>query len=354
MNNINQEWTGEFPHSFGGKYRSYDHYDRISKETIDEEFKKNDIYTRFYQYRRSKYHNPVYVYHKREQFQADTVVFSDPLMMKATKNVKYLLVVIDVFTKYAWVFPLKDIKGEKIAECFQGLFKDNKPEKLTTDAGKEFVNQRVQNVLQTHNVKHFISKGRAKASVAERFNLTIQRLIYQLCRYHNTNEWTSDTILGKAMRIYLKRKHRTIKMSPIDGEKPNNQPILYQTYITKYRKADENSKQPKFKIGDTVRISSIRKPFDRGYHQNFTTEVWRISKVLDNLPRPRYVVKDENNEVLDNILNENELVAYKPSDVYDIEKVIKTRWRKGKKEALVRWLHYDKKFDSWISYDDLK
>ena len=142
-------------------------------------------------------------------------------------------------------------------------------------------------------------------------------------------------------------------MSPIEAEDPKNHIKLREIYIKKYREADGYKKKPKFKIGDTVRISSIRKPFQRGYHQNFTTEVWKIKRVMNNLPQPRYIVSDEQGDELDNVLNENELIAYKPSDVYQVEKVLKTRMRKGKKEAFVKWLHYDDKFNSWIPFKDL-
>lgn len=350
---INQEWHDSLPHSFGGKYRSYDYYNDLSKSVIDEEFKKNDIYSRFHQYRKSKHYNPTYVYKKRDQFQADCIFFKDALMMKATGNTAYLLVVIDVFTKYVWLFPLKQIKGLNVAKCLNRLFQNNKPKNFTTDAGKEFLNKHVEKILKEFKIKHFITKGKNKAAVVERFNLTIQRLIYQLCRYHNTNDWTSDIILKKAITIYLNRKHRTIKMSPKEAEQPSNQSKLRKTYYIKYREADEYKKIPKFKIGDTVRISSLRLVFDRGYHQNFTTEVWTVKKVLNNLPQPRYVVSDEQGDELDSILNENELVSYNPSDTYAIDRILKTRVKNGKKEYFVSWLHLDDKFNSWISAEDL-
>ena len=125
LDHIRREWHDNLPHSFGGKYRSYEHYKDTPKQTIDKSFKKNDIYSRFFQYKRSKYHNPTYVYRKREQFQADIVMFSDPLMLAATKNTKYLLVVIDCFSKFVWLYPLKQIKGVNIAKCLQDLFKEN-------------------------------------------------------------------------------------------------------------------------------------------------------------------------------------------------------------------------------------
>ena len=71
------------------------HVPKSDQKEIDEEFKKNDIYTKFMQYKRAKHHNPVYVYGKREQFQADTVKFPDPLMKKASRGITNLLVIID-------------------------------------------------------------------------------------------------------------------------------------------------------------------------------------------------------------------------------------------------------------------
>lgn len=351
--NVNHEWHLDLPHSYGGKYRAYDHYTALTKDDIDEQFKKNDIYTKFLQYKRAKHHNPVYVYRKRQQFQADTIKFTDRLMMRATGNVANLLVIIDVFTKYVWLFPLKNITGIAVSRCLRSLFNNQKPENFTTDAGTEFTNRQVKNVMNEFDVKHYIAKGRTKASVAERFNLTIQRLIYQLCNHHNTNNWVSDDVLGKAKRIYLNRKHRTIKMTPIEAELDRNQNKLKRIYKEKYQKVVK--KKAKFQVGDTVRISILRNPFNRGYHQHFTTEVWTVSKVLDNLPLARYVVKDYLNEELDNILNENELVAYNPSDKYKIEKILKERTnKKGKKEFLVKWLHYDNKFNEWIPAKELE
>ena len=59
---INREWHQTHPHSFGGKYRSYWKYNNLSKEVIDKEFFKNDIYSKFKPLRRAKFNNPVYVY----------------------------------------------------------------------------------------------------------------------------------------------------------------------------------------------------------------------------------------------------------------------------------------------------
>ena len=348
---INKDWLSDFPFSFGGKYRSYNEYKNLSRKQIDESFNFNDIYSRFKQYRKLKYDNPVYSRMKREQFQADVCYMTDKLLVQATKGYKYLLVVIDVFTKYSWVFPLKSIKASEIVECFKELFKSDKPRNLTTDAGLEFVNLDVKRVLKKFKIKHYIARGRTKAQIAERFILTLQRLIYQICRARNTNNWVS--VLNTSMKIYLNRKHRTIGMSPNQAELPENQITLSRIHNSRYTKIGKKRKRPKFKIGDSVRISLTRSKFKRGYTQSFSTEVWYIHEILSNLPFSRYIVKDEQGEILKCVLNENEIVRYIPNDVYQVEYVIKKRKRGKKTQFFVKWLHHDEKFNSWVDAKDI-
>ena len=73
-----------------------------------------------------------------------------------------------------------------------------------------------------------------------------------------------------------------------------------------------------------------------------------MNEVLTNLPYPRYIVQDEDGEILKCVLNENEIVKFNPSEVYQIEKVLKKRKRGKKLQYYVKWLHLDKKFNSWI------
>ena len=88
-------------------------YKNLGENVVDKSFAGN-IHL-FKQFKRRKTHNPVYVYAKRDQWQADVCYFKDPLMINASGGFRFLLVVIDVFTKFAWVFPLKQITGAEIA-----------------------------------------------------------------------------------------------------------------------------------------------------------------------------------------------------------------------------------------------
>ena len=156
------------------------------------------------------------------------------------------------------------------------------------------------------------------------------------------------------MEIYLNDIHSTIEMSPIDAEKLENQRQLRRANYERYVEAEKKRKSAKFKIGDTVRIAAIRTKFHRGFHQNYTQETWIISKVMTNLPQPRYKVKDEKGEELDDVLHENEIIRYIPSGEYRVEKILKRRVRNGRREVLVRWLHYGPEHDSWEPEENMR
>ena len=88
---------------------------------------------------------------------------------------RYLLTVIDVFSKYAWVIPLKKKDSKTVSEAFDSIFTYRKPVKLQTDKGKEFVNTSFQKLLKDRGIQFYVSQNKyIKASVAERFNRTLK------------------------------------------------------------------------------------------------------------------------------------------------------------------------------------
>ena len=84
---INKAYVESKPHSFGGKYRLYDVYD---KHSVDKALHKSDVYSRFKQHRHAKSFSPIYVYKKRELFQSDVVFFTRPELVEANNGYKYL------------------------------------------------------------------------------------------------------------------------------------------------------------------------------------------------------------------------------------------------------------------------
>ena len=168
---------------------------------------------------------------------------------------------------------------------------------------------------------------------------------------NNSYEWTK--FLDQAMNIYLHRKHRTIKMSPLEAEKDENEAIVRRTYFEKYRKAEMKTKKPKSSVGDSVRIFNERGTFHRGYTEDFSEEIFTINKVLRNLPVPRYELREYNGEIVVGSFFEDELIRYDPPEFYEID-VINTRGKGKKKEYLVHYRGWPSTYDEWKTTREMK
>ena len=112
---------------------------------------------------------------------------------------------------------------------------------------------------------------------------------------------------------------------------------------------------PKFKVGDTVRVSKYKSIFTKGYEANFTEEIFKVSKVIRGDPNV-YEIEDHEGEPIIGKFYEQELsdVNKKDDDVYRVEKVLKRKKVRGKKMALVKWLGYDSKHNSWIPESEIR
>ena len=142
-----------------------------------------------------------------------------------------------------------------------------------------------------------------------------------------------DDIVGEYNNTY----HRTIKMKPVD--------VKDNTYID--FKKEVNDKDPKFKVGNHVKISKYKNIFAKGYTPNWSEEVFVVSKIKNTVPRT-YVIHDLNGEEIIGTFYEKELQKTNQKELR-IEKVIR---RKGDK-LYVKWKGYDNSFNSWIDKKDL-
>ena len=349
---FNKLYHSSKPYSFGNKKRILDNVE-ITKKEVDKILKNNDIYTRYKQYKKPRKYSPIYVYKRRELFQADLISFTNPEYIKANDGYKYLFTVIDVFTKFAWVYPLKSKDCETTKKCFEDILSKcgQQPEKLQTDRGSEFVCAKFKNFLKSRNIHHYVSYSDRKCPVIERFNLTIQQILYKILDKNESFRWIQ--YLDQAMKIYNSRKHTTIKLSPTEAEKRENETIVRKAFIKRYNKAGTKPPKPKYKVGDTVRIWKFKRVFDRGYHENYTTQYFKISKVLTNLPVVRYELEDILGEKIVGSFFENELVPFEGMEFYRTE-VIDSKGSGKNKKYLVHYIGWPNKFNDWVSEDQLK
>ena len=103
------------------------------------------------------------------------------LISKFNKGFRFLLCVIDIYSKYAWVVPLKDKKGVSIVYAFQIILNksNRKPNKIWADKGGEFYNRSLKLWLETNYIEIYSTHNEGKSVVAERFIRIIKNKIYK-------------------------------------------------------------------------------------------------------------------------------------------------------------------------------
>ena len=195
------------------------------------------------------------------------------LLSKYNKGIRFLLCVIDIFSKYAWVVPLKDKKGISIVKAFQSVLKQSnrKANKIWVDKGSEFYNAYFKKWLQDNDIVMYSTHKEEKSVVAERFIRTLKSKIYKYITSISKNVYINK--LDDIVNEYNNTYHTTIKTKPID--------VKNNTYINSSKKI--NYKDPKFKVGDRVRISKYKNIFAKGYMPNWSVEVLVIKNVKNTV-----------------------------------------------------------------------
>ena len=138
------------------------------------------------------------------------------LISKFNKGFRFLLCVIDIFSKYAWVIPLKDKKGISIVNAFQIILKESnrKPNKIWVDKGSEFYNNSFKKWLKDNDTEMYSIHNEGKSVVAERFIRTLKNKIYKYMSSIPKNVYIDK--LDDIVDEYNNKYHRTIKMKPVD------------------------------------------------------------------------------------------------------------------------------------------
>ena len=250
----------------------------------------------------------------------------------------YLMTVIDAFSKFAWVVPMKNKKGITISKGMDEIFTISSriPKNLQTDDGKEFFNTNFKSLMEKHKINHYSTFSSLKASIIERFNRTFKEKMWKEFSFNGSYKWIN--IYKKLLYDYNHSYHRTIKCKPADVNKKNSKSMLKL-----FKNKNEVFSKSKFKVGDNVRISKYKHVFEKGYTPNWTTEVFKIRKVQATKPIT-YLLEDFQGKPIQGGFYELELLKSDCGDVYLVEKVLQTKGNK----VFVKWLGFPPEHNSWI------
>lgn len=280
----------------------------------------------------------------KDLMQADLVEMQK--FSKINKGFRYILVLINVFSKYLWAFPLKSKTGKEVANVIENVFKvkKNVVKNLQTDMGKEFYNSDFKKLMVKYNINHYSTYSVKKASVVERVNRTLKNMMWEEFSYQGNYKWLA--ILPELVKKYNQKIHRTIGMKPAEVNSRNEKEILETAYT---HKKIRDPKFEKFKLGDFVRISKYREAFDKGYTPNWSNEIFKITKIQNTFP-VTYILSDNKNEMVQGGFYKEDLQKVKYSDVYLVERILR---RKGNR-LYIKWLGLDNSQNSWINKNDFE
>ena len=172
---------------------------------------------------------PTKVFSINEQFVMDLVDLQT--LAKYNKGYKYLLTVIDVFSKYAWVEPLKSKSATALVGALERLWTRLGPrqhQKVQTDSGGEFYNTKVN---KDQGVNHFSTRGDSHGWVVERWNRTLKTKMFRYFKAKNTLNYID--VLHALVKTYNHSFHRSIQEKPVNVTAKNEHEIWYRLYGTK-------------------------------------------------------------------------------------------------------------------------
>lgn len=328
---------------------------KMSKEEIKKWLESQETYT---------LHKPVYRRFPRNKYvlsnfnelwQAD---LSDMRSYSEYNDgFKYILCVIDVFSKYAFARAIKKKDSITIKENLKDIFLEAQatPRHLQSDKGTEFISQDVRSFLKNNGVNYYTTNNPdIKASIVERFQRTLKMKMWRYFTYNNTHRYID--VLQDLLHSYNNSYHKSIKMRPCEVNFDNIMTVWRNLYEKDGKNTTENINKPKFKVGDHVRITKYKHIFQKGYETNWSDEIFLITSVIKRSPWVVYTIKDLQNESVIGTFYEKELqkVCYDPTAMYKIDKILSTRYSGHRKQLFVKWKGYPSKFNSWILASNLK
>lgn len=354
INRIQQDYLDPGnPIAFSAPGNVKRHYgNRYGTKPILETLQTIDGYTLHREFHKPRVTNPFYVYKKRQQLQLDLIDVSK--LKDDNKGITFLMCAIDVFTKKVWV---RALGSKSAADSLEGIkdiveMFDPKPETIFIDRGTEFTNRQVQNYLANQGVKMMYPNSEKKAAVVERFNRTLQGLMYRYLTENRTNNYMD--VMENLINSYNNRGHRSLNyMSPEEAELDENKSRVLSAHNERYAKLANKRKKPKYKVGDRVLVKNLpTNRFHRGYQRSFRHEQFEIIEVRTRMPIPMYIVKSlDKGDVIQGGFYAEELQPIR-GDVYKMD-VLKRRRYRGRDQVYVRWVGFGDQHNQWIDADTI-
>ena len=280
----------------------------------------------------------------RENFDLDLADMSR--VARVNNGVHFLVILVDMFSRQAFVEPIKNKSGAVVTNAMQTLFNrmPSVPKTIRHDAGREFLNAHFAALMDKHGIETFTTAAQHKANYAERFIRTLKTRIHRFMTGQSTQRYID--VLQSIVDAYNGSFHSSIGMKPNDVTQRNESELWKKLYLETNRAS--KLKPFRYAVGSKVRIMSKKGPLEKGYTENWSRTVYIVQTQRRRGGLAMYELSDLMGVEVSGLFYERELQQVVIEDEKRIEYVRNTRIRNKTREYLVRWAHYGPSYDEWI------
>ena len=286
--------------------------------------------------------------------QADIDLMSVENIAKYNDGIKHLLIVIDIFSRFLFVRPLKNKKTEIVLNAIKDVLKHRRFTKIRSDKGSEFVNHKFKQYLKQQSIYFFMSQNVPKANYAERVIRTLRNMMFRMMRHQKNYRYIEH--LQDLVNGYNQSPHRSLHgLSPSNITSKNEADVWASLYLIP-KNVRKTPIHYKFKVGDLIRLSYLKHPFRRTYQQQYTSEIFKIKSRLIKQGIPLYKIVDLNNENIKGHINEHEMIRVEKHEdsLWFIDSILKKRKTRGKNQYFVQWEGFPSSFNSWVDAEQIE
>jgi transposase InsO family protein len=269
-----------------GPFAGFSTLDKLNRAVKDDKrtalkswLEEQDAFTLHRPVRKRFHRNPYTVTNVMDVWECDLLDMQ--AHNKVNDNYRYLLTVIDVFSKFLHIVPLKVKTGPAVTSAFHSIFKDPKysrklPVWVRTDKGKEFLNKQFENMLKHEKIQFQVCRNPdVKCAIVERVQKTLRDKIFKYFTFSNTLRYID--VLPKFVRAYNKTVHRSTGMGPLN--------VTDSDVLAKWKRMKEKSSKirtakPRLRVGQHVRITKAKMRFVKGVTKITQRKFLRLKRLF--------------------------------------------------------------------------
>ena len=277
----------KFPGSYSGAYKFYQEvkniHPKVTLKKVNEFLKSQDAYTLHKRTRKPKFRRTL-VFKPRDLWQIDLLDMQK--YSNENDGYRYICVIIDCFSRYVWVKPLKNKTGKATVKALALLLMNEIPKLIQADQGTEFFNRDVKRMLEAFGPKLYHTYTDKKAAIVERVQRTLRGRLGRLFTKRGNFKWIDK--IDDIVTAYNNTHHSSIKMKPADVDEEHIANIFFNSL-------PNLKKTIKFSNGDRVRILIKKNQFAKEFEKSWSEEIFKIKRIQNTNPIT-YLIEDLDGE----------------------------------------------------------